>query len=101
MKKINAIKRTVGGENWNKFIYIMLQNRAARVLTFARYDAGAKCFFRQLEHSVSNTKSPNGLRVFIKMILFQDISSTFVKRYEMRYPQRDSGGQMSYQMVCN
>ena len=68
----------------------MLQNRAARVLTFARYDADANRFFRQLEHSVSNTKNPNGLQVFIKMILFQDISSTFVKRYEMRYSLRDS-----------
>ena len=36
-----------------------LQNRAA--LTFSRYDADSNRLFR---HSVSNTKSPNGLQVF-------------------------------------
>ena len=44
-----------------------LQNRTARGLTFSRYDADANCLFRQLnwfEHSVSNTKSLNGLQVF-------------------------------------
>ena len=50
--------------------YLWLQNRAARVLTFPRYDADANRLFRQLnwkdydEHSVSNTNSPNGLQVF-------------------------------------
>ena len=42
-----------------------LENRAARVRTFSRYDADANRLFRQLnwlEHSVSNTKSLNGLQ---------------------------------------
>ena len=44
-----------------------LQNRAARVRTFSRYDADTNRLFRQLnwlEHSVSNTESLNGLQVF-------------------------------------
>ena len=46
-----------------------LQNRAARVLTFSRYDADANRLFRQLNWKdlsahFQNAKSPNGLQVF-------------------------------------
>ena len=35
------------------------------VLTFSRYDADANRFkLERLEHSVTNAKSPNGLKVF-------------------------------------
>ena len=41
--------------NWGKTLFDRLQklqNRAARVVTFSRYDADANRLFRQLEHSV-------------------------------------------------
>ena len=49
-----------------------LQNRAARVLTFTRYDADAKRLFRQLKWKDLNTQFQIQ-KALIQIILFQDI----------------------------
>ena len=68
-----------------------LQNRAARVLTFSRYDADANRLFRQLNWKDLSTQFQikKALMVY-KSFVPGYLSSKFVKRYETRYSLRDS-----------
>ena len=63
-----------------------LQNRAARVLTFSRYDAYANRLFRQLNWKDLSTQFQikKALMVY-KSFVPGYLSSKFVKRYETRY----------------
>ena len=66
-----------------------LQNRAARVLTFTRYDADAKRLFRQLKWKDLSTQ----FQIQKALMVYKSsnhlvpgyLSSKFVKRYETRY----------------
>ena len=69
-----------------------LQNRAARVLTFSRYDADANRLFRQLnwkDLSIHFQKQ-KALMVYKSLndLVPGYLSSKFVKRYETRYSLR-------------
>ena len=70
-----------------------LQNRAARVLTFSRYDADANCLFRQLNWKDLSTQfqMQKALMVYktLNDLVPGYLSSKFVKRYETRYSIRD------------
>ena len=70
-----------------------LQNRAARVLTFSRYDADANRLFRQLNWKDLSThfKIQKALMVYKSLndLVPGYLSSKFVKRYETRYSLRD------------
>ena len=72
-----------------------LQNRAARLLTFSRYDADANRLFRQLNWKDLGTR----FQVQKALMIYKSLndlvpgylSSKFVlKRYETRYSLRDS-----------
>ena len=70
-----------------------LQNRAARVLTFSRYDADANCLFRQLNWKNLSTQ----FQIQKALMFYESLNdlvpgylSKFVKRYETRYSLRDS-----------
>ena len=67
------------------------ENRAARVLTFSRYDADANRLFRQLNWKDLNTQFQiqKALMVY-KSFVPGYLPSKFVKRYETRYSLRDS-----------
>ena len=71
-----------------------LQNRAARVLTFSRYDADANRLFRQLNWEDLSTQfqMQKALMVYKSLndLVPGYLSSKFVKRYETRYSLRDS-----------
>ena len=71
-----------------------LQNRAARVLTFSRYDADANRLFRQLNWKDLSTQFQiqKALMVYKSLndLVPGYLSSKFVKRYETRYSLRDS-----------
>ena len=71
-----------------------LQNRAARVLTFSRYDAYANRLFRQLNWKDLSTQFQiqKALMVYKSLndLVPGYLSSKFVKRYETRYSLRDS-----------
>ena len=71
-----------------------LQNRAARVLTFSRYDADANRLFRQLNWKDLSTQfqMKKALMVYNSLndLVTGYLSSKFVKRYETRYSLRDS-----------
>ena len=71
-----------------------LQNRAARVLTFSRYDAYANRLFRQLNWKDLSTQFQiqKALMVYKSLndLVPGYLSSKFVKRYETRYSIRDS-----------
>ena len=66
-----------------------LQNRAARVLTFSRYDADANRLFRQLNWKDLSTQFQiqKALMVYKSLndLVPGYLSSKFVKRYETRY----------------
>ena len=72
-----------------------LQNRAARVLTFSRYDADANRLFRQLNWQDVSAQ----LQMLKALMVYKSLndlvpgylSSKFVKRYETRHSLRDSG----------
>ena len=70
------------------------QNRAARVLTFSRYDADANRLFRQLNWKDLSTQFQiqKALMVYKSLndLVPGYLSSKFVKRYETRYSLRDS-----------
>ena len=70
-----------------------LQNRAARVLTFSRYDADANRLFRQLNWKDLSTQfqKQKALMVYksLKDLVAGYLSSKFVKRYETRYSLRE------------
>ena len=71
-----------------------LQNRAARVPTFSRYDADANCLFRQLNWKDLSTQFQMQKALMVCKSLNNLVpgylSSKFVKRYETRYSLRDS-----------
>ena len=72
-----------------------LQNRAARVLTFSRYDADANRLFRQLNWKNLSTQFQMQKAFLMVYKSLNDLvpgylSSKFVKRYETRYSLRDS-----------
>ena len=71
-----------------------LQNRAARVLTFSRYDADANRLFRQLNWKDLSThfQMQKALMVYKSLndLVPGYLSSKFVKRYETRYSLTDS-----------
>ena len=75
-----------------------LQNRAARVLTFSRYDADANRLFRQLNWKDLSTQFQiqKALMVYKSLndLVPGYLSSKFVKRYETRYSLRDSGNKV-------
>ena len=66
-----------------------LQNRAARVLTFTRYDAGSKRLFRQLKWKDLSTQFQiqKALMVYksSNRLVPGYLSSKFVKRYQTHY----------------
>ena len=70
-----------------------LQNRAARVLTFSRYDADANRLFRQLNWKDLSThfQMQKALMVYksLNYLVPGYLSSKFVKRYETRYSLRE------------
>ena len=70
-----------------------LQNRAARVLTFSRYDADANRLFRQLNWKDLSTQfqKQKALMVYKSLndLVPGYLSSKFVKRYETRYSLRE------------
>ena len=70
------------------------QNRAARVLTFSRYDADANRLFRQLNWKDLSTQfqMQKALMVYKSLndLVPGYLSFKFVKRYETRYSLRDS-----------
>ena len=71
-----------------------LQNRAAWVLTFSRYDADANRFFGQLNWKDLSTQFQiqKALMVYKSLhdLVPGYLSSKYVKRYETRYFLRDS-----------
>ena len=71
-----------------------LQNRAARVLTFSRYDADANRLFRQLNWKDLSTQFQiqKALMVYKSLndLVPGYLSSKFVKRYETCYSLRAS-----------
>ena len=71
-----------------------LQNRAARVPTFSRYDADANCLFRQLNWKDLNTQFQMQKALMVcksfNNLVPGYLSSKFVKRYETGYSLRDS-----------
>ena len=71
-----------------------LQNRAARVLTFSRYDADANRLFRQLNWKDLSTQFQiqKALMVYKSLndLVPGYLSSKFVKRYETRYSPGNS-----------
>ena len=71
-----------------------LQNRAALVLTFSRYDADANRLFRQLNWKGLSTQFQMQKALMVCKSLNNLVpgylSSKFVKRYETRYSLRDS-----------
>ena len=70
-----------------------LQNRAARVLTFSRYDGDANRLFRQLNWKDLSTQfqKQKALMVYKSLndLVPGYLSSKFVKRYETRYSLRE------------
>ena len=70
------------------------QNRAARVLTFSRYDVDANRFFRKLNWKDLSTQFQiqKALMIYKSLndLVPGYLSSKFVKRYETRYSLRDS-----------
>ena len=71
-----------------------LQNRAARVLTFSRYDAYANRLFRQLNWKDLSTQFQiqKALMVYKSLndLVPGYLSSNFVERYGTHYSLRDS-----------
>ena len=71
-----------------------LQNCAARVLTFSRYDADDNHLFRQISWKDLSTQFQiqKALMVYKSLndLVPGYLSSKFVKRYETRYSLRDS-----------
>ena len=71
-----------------------LQNRAARVLVFSRYDADANRLFRQLNWKDLSTQFQLQKTLIVYKSLHNlvsgNLSCKFVKRYETRYLLRDS-----------
>ena len=71
-----------------------LQNRAARVLVFSRYDADANCLFRQLNWKDLSTQFQLQKTLIVYKSLHSlvpgNLSRKFVKRYETRSFLRDS-----------
>ena len=71
-----------------------LQNRAARVLNFSRYDADANRLLRQLNWKDLSTQfqMQKALMVYNSLsdLVPGYLSFKFVKRYETRYSLRDS-----------
>ena len=71
-----------------------LQNRAARVPTFSRYDADANCLFRQLNWKDLSTQFQMQKALMVcnsfNNLVPGYLSSKFVKRYETGYSLRDS-----------
>ena len=71
-----------------------LQNCAALVLTFSRYDVDANRLFRQLKRKDLSThfQIQKALMVYKSLIDLVPgyLSSKFVKRYETHYSLRDS-----------
>ena len=71
-----------------------LQNRAARVLTFSRYDADANRLFRQLNWKDLSTQFQiqKALMVYKSLndLVPGYLSSNFVERYGTHYSLRDS-----------
>ena len=83
--------------NYGKPLFDRLQNlqhRAARVLTFSRYDADANRLLGQLIWKDLSTQFQiqNSLMVYksLNYLVPGNLSSKFVKRYETRYSLRDS-----------
>ena len=70
-----------------------LQNRAAGVLTFSRYDADANRLFRQLNWKDLSTQFQKQKALMVHKPLNDLVpgylSPTFVKRYETRYSFRE------------
>ena len=70
------------------------QNRAARVLTFSRYDVDANRFFGKLNWKDLSTQFQiqKALMIYKSLndLVPGYLSSKFVKRYETRYSLRDS-----------
>ena len=80
---------------WKNFDRLQkLQNRAARVLTFTRYDADAKRLFRQLKWKDLSTQFQiqKALMVYKSLndLVPGYLSSKFVKRYETRFSLANS-----------
>ena len=71
-----------------------LQNRAARVPTFSRYNADANCLFRQLNWKDLSTQFQMQKALMVcnsfNNLVPGYLSSKFVKRYETGYSLRDS-----------
>ena len=82
-----------------------LQNRAARVLTFSRYDADANRLFRQLNWKDLNTQFQiqKALMVYKSLngLVPGYLSSKVVKRYETRYSLRDSVNKLNCSVPAN
>ena len=77
-----------------------LQNRAARVLTFSRYDAYANRLFRQLNWKDLSTQfqMQKALMVYKSLndLVPEYLSPKFVERYETRYSLRDFVNKMAH-----
>ena len=80
--------------NCGKTLFDRLKNRAARILTFSRYDADVNLLFRQLNWKDLSTQFQMQKAVMVYKSLNDLVpgylSSKFVKRYETRYSLRDS-----------